>query len=111
MASTTRSSVRYRCSQGKHGCAGYFRVSLAKLRVSPDVKCPHCGCDKVFKIDKWRLNDLAKQKKCNCAPIPFLHRKGSLRFCVHHKLAAVEPTEQELHEYEYLISTPRQGFM
>lgn len=111
MASSTRSSHRFRCSAGAQGCNRYFRVSLKKLKTAPEVKCPHCGCDKVYDVEKWRRKNMDEQTKCNCAPIPFRHRRGSVRMCVHHKLHGVEPTEAELEQYQQMIDTPRTGFM
>lgn len=112
MPSTTRNSVRLRCSQGKQGCAQYFRMSLKRYREAQEYKCPHCGCGKVYHIESWRRKGMSKQDKCHCHPIPFPHKKGSLRFCLHHELciAGIEPTEDEHRDYEAMLETPRSAF-
>ena len=98
--STTRQRVRFRCRR----CRVRFAWRIARRA---DPKCPACSSRDVRNIEAERLRELGRQQRCQCLAYPFPHRAGSLRMCLLHPLADVEPTDIEVYEYEACMRTPR----
>jgi hypothetical protein len=119
---TTRNRERVRCKTCRsvaaahakkfpdanyHGFSGRFTLrKKLSLYVKP-VRCPNCKGTNVVSVEAQRKKELAAAVRCYCNAIPFPHTIGSLRFCQAHTLAAVEPTEEELHYYQALLETKR----
>lgn len=104
MASRTRAAERYRCL----ACRGRWRH---KKRLKREPRCPHCGERiRYYSIEAERRRELAKQDTCHCNAYPFPHRAGSMRMCDTHPLAGVEPTQEEIYDYQGCLETPRSGF-
>ena len=106
MVSTTRTKrERYRCSD--KSCLTRFKV--LRKRVRPP-RCPVCGSTKVYSIEDSRRRQADRQDTCECTRYPFPHKRGSLRMCEYHPLIGVEPTEDEIADYEACLATPRSSF-
>ena len=121
----SRSSTRFRCRCQCRDCwsrylkakyhgkstawmsTGRFtlRKTLDKYKRPP--KCPHCKSTNIRDIESVRRRELAKQNTHVCAGYPFRHRIGSLRFCLNYLGIAEEPTEDEIHNYEACLTSPR----
>ena len=100
---------RYRCNRCKydldHQCSGRFTLKNNKQ----EIKCPCCGeTERIYdaEINEQKRN---QRRSCNCNAYPFLHRKGGMRMCEHHKLKEVEPTEEEWRDYQGCLETERSG--
>lgn len=100
--STTRWRKRYRCK--RESCR--YRFSVSVYRIIP--VCPKCkGAARC--IEQERANEQAKVRRCNCNVYPFPHAEGTLRMCLKHPLADVTPSDEEVFDYERLMSRPRGG--
>lgn len=94
---------------------GPLRSERFTLPRNPDlykrpVKCPNCKSLDVYSVEAQRRAEIKKQKRCYCGPVPFPHRKASMKWCVHHpenKRAMSNPTEEEKHEYQAMLETKR----
>lgn len=87
--------------------SGRFTLKKAPSLYTREVKCPTCGSTDVVSVEKSRKDEMKIQDTCHCAPIPFPHRAGSLRFCDQHPLFKVDPTEEEWQSFQGLLETPR----
>lgn len=108
MASSTRAAIRYRC--GVEKCRTRFRH---KKRLKREPKCPACGDTiRVRDIEAERLRELAKQERCECNWYPFPHRAGTLTMCELNpdRAAGIEPTAEDISDYQACLDTPRSGF-
>lgn len=91
------------------GCSGRFTLKKRPELYKKKPACPCCGeTESVHSVEKDRRREIQKNL-CHCQPYPFPHNKGSLRFCEHHKLRDVEPTDEEQFEYQCCLETPRSG--
>ena len=106
MTSKTRFSTRVQCRNNK--CRTRDRIKKRLEEYKREKRCVVCG-GPLRSIEAERRRELAKQETCYCGPIPFPHREGSLRFCEHHPLVDVEPTDEEWEDYEGMCMTPRSG--
>ena len=97
-------------------CGRRFTLDKPLSEHTRTVRCPHCGSDNVRDVehDRRKVYQSPSQKMCRCGggdssdtEIPFPHRRGSMRFCVHHWLADVEPEDWEYEEHRALLATPR----
>ncbi len=112
MASSTRFRHRMRCNDCKYNpSAGGGRFTLKKHpnKYAKAIKCPHCKGLNVVSVEAHRRREIADQDTCCCYPIPFPHRKGSMRFCEHHELADIEPNEDDHRYHQSMLETPRSG--
>lgn len=107
--------VRMRCSQGKNGCGLRFTLKKHPDKYKKQVRCPHCkgtNFQDADKVERQRRKEASDS--CRCDGYPFPHNnKGGLRMCVTNKLfkAGVEPTEEEIDHYQYILETPRTDWM
>ena len=104
MTSRTRHAERFRCNV----CRTRWR-HRKKRKTEP--KCPYCKeTIRIRSIEQERRRELAKQDACHCNAYPFPHRKGTLRMRHHHPMIDVEPTDEEIYDYEACLATPRSGW-
>lgn len=108
MSSTTVKRHRMRC--GVETCRQRFTLRRNPEEYVRAIKCPSCGDHlKVRSVEAERQRELVKQDTCSCGGYPFPHRKGSMRGCADHPRAIEEFTQEEIHDYEACMRTPRSG--
>ena len=107
MTSKTRfGRHRVRCSVQKCRARSLLKKHPDEYKRKP--KCFVCG-GRLISVEMERRRETQLQETCYCFPIPFPHRKGSLRFCDYHHAADIEPTEEELEKFKQMCETPRSG--
>lgn len=99
-----------RCAN-KKACGRRFTLDKPPHRYYRPVKCPHCKGHNVLDVNATVQNERARNKRegrtCYCTGYPFPHRDGTLRFCKGHPSYGLEPSAQELRDYDNTIDTPR----
>ena len=107
MTSKTRSRHRMRCSS----CGTRFALKRHPDLYVRIVKCPDCKSMNVYSAEASRRREVENQNTCCCNAYPFPHRAGSLRMCHEHHLGllGVDPTDEEIRNYQACLATPRSG--
>lgn len=103
-------AVWMRCSRHRLlGCGRRFLLKRAPWKYARAPKCPHCGSVHVEDHTAERLVKHRREasERCYCTAYPFPHRGGTLRMCERHALAHVEPTDDEIAQWEACMMTPR----
>lgn len=110
--SRSTTATRHRMQCGKRQCRKRFTLPKHPKYLKDKPTCPKCLTDKVHSVEKHRRDELKKQNTHSCPAYPFPHRKGSLIMCSFHprRLQGIEPTEQEIEEYEGTMSRDRTAF-
>jgi len=115
VTSKTANRHRMRCYSCYYHKRGSGRFTLKR---HPDlyvrmVKCPVCGTTNVKSVEADRRREMAASSTCDCNPYPFPHKSGTMRMCINHPLVlmGVDPTEEEISDYQGCLDTPRSGFM
>lgn len=106
---TNNNRHRMRCSRGKQGCNRRFTLPHPLRWYGGAVCCPHCRCDRPTDVEASRRAEQLSQTRCRCSAYPFPHNSGTMRMCKHHPLIEVEPTEEEIDQYQSCLETPRSG--
>jgi len=100
-----------RCSRGALGCGSRFTIYKLPEQYAKWPKCPHCGSRETHSAEKERRAEMKRRimadRLCTCNPYPFPHDKGTLRMCLFHPLAAINPDNQEIDAYQCVLDTPR----
>lgn len=96
-----------RCSKGVNGCHRRFTIKHPPAWYKHWPKCPHCGSQHTFSVEKAVRAARERQGFCKCPAYPFPHRQGGLRLCARHRLVGMPPTEDEAREYESVLACPR----
>lgn len=95
------------CSRGKDGCGSRFTLRQRPELYKVAPRCTKCGSTVIYSVEEIRRRELANQERCTCQNIPFPHRKGSIKACVHSPHFNEPWTQEEEHQYQMMIETPR----